>query len=571
MCWVPLTQRNTPPCMMGIKGPILALYMDDSSAVFISIHCERSPDAVALGSASVASFIQAQFPRIQLLDAYVDEGAPQIFERLSQLCSDHNVSGKWVIGFSLYSWNRRLGQAVAELCRKTFPDSLLVAGGPEVSARPEGLGIQDGGPFSVLIQGEGESALLKILTSWAHGQSVEPAIVQGEPENLSALPSPWLSGLLEGTKGALWELARGCPYGCTYCFESKGNHRVRYISEERFNQELDYFVQKQIPSVFVLDPTFNANNQRTLRILDRILEKAPDIHWHFEVRAERINRDQARRFAQLGASLQIGLQTADPEVSSRLNRPLDRAKFKQKIDILNQEGVVFGLDLIYGLPGDTLQGFMESINFAINLYPNHLDIFRLAVLPGTVLAGQAHDYGMDYNREPPYTLRSSASFPPQDLDKAERLARSVDFFYNKGRAVPWFNQVLYPLKKTPAQLFQLFADFMDAKKKPWDANLDSSYPASREAIMLEFLDEVFEKQKRSYLLPALWDVVRFHGAWARAMAEGITTTIDCNYDPDQLFGAGTLDLEEFCILAEMNPTKIRVRPGRGEPEVSIIS
>lgn len=545
--------------------------MADYSLIFVSIHCERGPDAVPLGAAAVASFVQAQFPHIQLLEAHIDEGAPQIFDRLSKLAAGPGGPVKKVLGFSLYSWNRKLSQTVAELYRKAHPDSLLIAGGPEVSARPEGLSTTEGGPFSVLVQGEGESALYKILEAWSRDHSLESAIVQGETEDLASLPSPWLSGLLQGTKGALWELARGCPYACTYCYESKGNHRLRYISEERFNQELDYFVQKQIPSVFVLDPTFNANNKRTIQILDRILEKAPDIHWHFEVRSELITRDQARRFAQLGASLQIGLQTADPEVSLRLNRPLDRAKFKQKIDILNQEGVIFGLDLIYGLPGDTLKGFMESLNFAINLYPNHLDIFRLAVLPGTVLAEEASQYGMEYVTEPPYTLRSSASFSRQDLDRAERLARSVDFFYNKGRAVPWFNQVLYPLQKSPAQLFQLFADFMDAKKKPWDANLDPSYPASREAIMLEFLHGLFEKQRLDYLLPAVWDVVRFHGAWARALAEGITTTIDCNYDPDQLFGGGVQDLEEFCVLADMNPTTIRVRPGRGEPEVSILS
>ncbi|AEJ18738.1 B12-binding domain-containing radical SAM protein [Gracilinema caldarium] len=554
--------------------------MTEYSLIFISIHCEQSPDAVALGAASVASFVQARFTRIRILDAYVDESPSQIFERLFRLCS--GASGppetlgpqeahRQVVGFSLYSWNRKLSLTVAALCREAFPDCFLVAGGPEVSARPEGLSTTEGGPFSVLIRGEGESAFQKVLEAWSAGIAPCQTIIDGKTEDITQLPSPWLSGLLKGKTTALWELARGCPYACSYCYESKGNHRLRYISEERFHQELDYFVQKQMHSVFVLDPTFNANNKRTLQILDRLIEKAPNIHWHFEVRAELLNRDQARRFAQLGASLQIGLQTADPEVSARLNRPLELAKFKQKIDILNQEGVVFGLDLIYGLPGDTLEGFLESLNVAINLYPNHLDIFRLAILPGTVLAEEASHYDMNYETEPPYTLRSSASFSRQDMDRAERLARAVDFFYNKGRAVPWFNQVLYPLHKTPAQLFLLFANFMDAKKKPWDANVDPSYPASREAIILEFLHGLFEKQKLDYLLPAVWDVVRFHGAWARALAEGITTTIDCNYDPDQLFGAGVLDLEEFCALADMNPTRIRVKPGRNEPEVSIIS
>ncbi|WP_304225680.1 B12-binding domain-containing radical SAM protein [Gracilinema caldarium] len=551
--------------------------MNDISLIFVSIHCEQGPEAVPLGAATVASYVDQNIAlkhSVHLMEAIVDEPPSRIFDRLSRLST--SVGGRPVVGFSLYSWNRNLAVAVARMYAQAHPGSLLVAGGPEVTARPIGLDKEAGGPFSVIVQGEGESALFQVLQAWSNGQFPSQSRVLGMTEDLAALPSPWLSGYLDasvikkdGFAGALWELARGCPYTCTYCYESKGNHRLRYISEERFERELEYFIAKNASSVFVLDPTFNANNKRTLQILDRLIEKATDIHWHFEIRAELLNRDQARRFAQLGASLQIGLQTADPEVSARVGRPLDRSKFKQKIDLLNQEGVVFGLDLMYGLPGDTLKGFMDSLDFAIELYPNHLDIFRLAVLPGTVLADQAAEYLMVYEPEPPYALISSSTFPREDMNAADRLSRSVDFFYNKGRAVAWFNQVLYPLKMGPSRFFQRFADFMDAQRKPWDANLDPQYPASREALILKFLDTLYEQQKIDYLLPAVWDVVRFHGAWARALAEGITTTIDCNYDPDQLFGSGIVDLEEFSALADMHPCRIRVQPGKMEPEVHI--
>jgi coproporphyrinogen III oxidase-like Fe-S oxidoreductase len=121
----------------------------------------------------------------------------------------------------------------------------------------------------------------------------------------------------------------------------------------------------------VLDPTFNANKERARRLLALIEEKACDIHWHFEVRAESLDRDLARRFAELGASLQIGLQTARPEVAAKIGRPLDRGLFASKIGLLNEEGAVFGLDLIYGLPGDDPDGFRSSLDFALSLYPNN--------------------------------------------------------------------------------------------------------------------------------------------------------------------------------------------------------
>jgi len=330
--------------------------------------------------------------------------------------------------------------------------------------------------------------------------------------------------------------------------------------------ELDLFVRSRVPSVFVLDPTFNADKKRAHRILDLLLDKAPQIHWHFEVRAESLDREMARKFAALGASLQIGLQTADRQVSLAVGRPLDRGRFASRIDLLNQEGAVFGLDLIYGLPGDTLAGYRESLNFALSLYPNNLDLFRLAVLPGTILAEQGRDRGLIALSHPPYLVQSTPTFSTSDLTKAERLSRATDRFYNQGRAVGWFNQVLHPLKLRPSVFLEGFADFLD-RNRAWDRLPTPQDPVALERLQLAYVDERYEKAKLDYLLPAVWDIVRFHGAWARALAEGIATDIEFNYDWRDVTGEAALDLEEFVSLAEFSPGRYRLRPSGGDVEV----
>jgi radical SAM superfamily enzyme YgiQ (UPF0313 family) len=54
------------------------------------------------------------------------------------------------------------------------------------------------------------------------------------------LTSPYLDGTLDLSKyeGALWELARGCPFKCSYCYESKGEKKVRLLPMERIEKEL---------------------------------------------------------------------------------------------------------------------------------------------------------------------------------------------------------------------------------------------------------------------------------------------------------------------------------------------
>ena len=53
--------------------------------------------------------------------------------------------------------------------------------------------------------------------------------------NLLELSSVYLDGTLDVSEygGALWELARGCPFKCSYCYESKGEKCVQYFSDER--------------------------------------------------------------------------------------------------------------------------------------------------------------------------------------------------------------------------------------------------------------------------------------------------------------------------------------------------
>ena len=72
--------------------------------------------------------------------------------------------------------------------------------------------------------------------------------------NLSELSSPYLDGTLDVSEygGALWELARGCPFKCSYCYESKGEKCVQYFSDERIEAELELFNKKNISQVFVL-------------------------------------------------------------------------------------------------------------------------------------------------------------------------------------------------------------------------------------------------------------------------------------------------------------------------------
>jgi radical SAM superfamily enzyme YgiQ (UPF0313 family) len=424
-----------------------------TTLILVSIHIKDSPQAVPLAAASLKAQLDSvpsisRRLNVSFNDYTVDNPADFIAADLCRNIPD-------MIGFSTYLWNRRLVLDACRIIKEKFPAVILFAGGAEATALP--LLLLDCAPFDFVIKGEGEIVLTEAMNRLLKGGTLEdipgvflkgaklnPEKDQQPVMDLNSLPSPYLTGTIDPGRysGLLWELSRGCPFKCSFCFESRGVAGVRQISADRIRKELEYFEEKKVTQVFVLDPTFNCDMKRAKKILRMILKTAPRIHFTFEIRVEFIDHEIARLFAGMNCSLQIGLESAVPEVLAKVNRTIDTAKFAEKISLLNQAGVIFGLDLIYGLPGDTINGFEKSLNDALRLQPNHLDIFPLAVLPGTALYDQAEAFSLNCLRDVPYTLISSPGFSESGMAQAECLKNACEIFYNRGGAAGWMFMAL---------------------------------------------------------------------------------------------------------------------------------
>jgi len=380
--------------------------------ILVSIHTAPSPQSVPLAAAFLKSFLHSRTdgddqPEILLEDLFLGDDTVSAAAKLARQRPE-------AIGFSVYTWNRKLCNRIATELKRTAPGVKLFCGGPEVTADPAGL-LSDA-PYDFAVIGEGEVPFHAACRAMQTGQPLTgiPGLVMRDDaasslnpvkplDDLAAIPSPWLDGTLHAAdyKGILWQLSRGCGFACDFCFDARGTRGVRRFPLERLEAELKLFAGSGVEQIFVLDSTFNQDTPRAKTILKMIARIAPQIHFHFEVRSEFIDRELAGLFARIPCSLQIGLQSADPQVLKAVNRVFNPADFRKKIGLLNSSGAVFGFDLIYGLPGDTLQGFAASLDFALSLYPNHLDIFPLAVLPGTALAKRSDAIGLQHLTAPP--------------------------------------------------------------------------------------------------------------------------------------------------------------------------
>jgi hypothetical protein len=88
----------------------------------------------------------------------------------------------------------------------------------------------------------------------------------------------------------------------------------------------------------------------------------------------------------------------------------------------------------------------------------------------------------------------------------------------------------------------------------------SSGPPSIEAEQLGFLQDAYASAGLGALLPALLDLVRLHGAWGRALAEGEESFLDLSYDPEEVLGAAVSGLAAFVRAATPLRARWRVLP-----------
>ena len=566
---------------------------------------ETSPQGLPLGAACIASSIKADSRTknefsVSLLDFSLEDedilqerknGGDQA---VSALLTEKLAAKKPdFVCFSVYVWNRVILEETCLLLKKMLSDCICIAGGPEVTASP--LSFKS---FDFMIAGQGERAMVELLDAMAKSEtgiidcneigrafgvqgvyrSAAPspqAVEHNEIIRACPLPpeltaSPYLDGTLDVSKygGALWELARGCPFKCSYCYESKGEKKIAYFPMERLEKEIELFAKKRIAQVFVLDPTYNASKERAIKMLRIIEKKAPGTFFYFEARAEFIDRELARAFARIPCCLQIGLQSANPEVLKNVHRTLEKKRFEKNIGFLNEEGVTFGFDLIYGLPGDNFKGFCESIDFALSLYPNNLELFCLSVLPGTDLHDAAKGFGMEWKSQPPYHVLRTPQFSEKDLAKAERLSLATNLFYTKGRAVAWFNSVIYVLKEKPSDFLKKFEEWLGNDKKTlastgsirdWTADENS---AQIEELQLAFIQKRFHESHKDRYLPAAEDLIRMHAALGRCTFDGSESTFTTHYHPDDVMSEYGTDIEFFTENCGKQKCRVRVFAGK---------
>lgn len=367
----------------------------------------------------------------------------------------------WMVGFTCYVWNIDRTLWIAEQLKLRQPELIVLLGGPEVT--DDNQRVLHHPAVDYAVTGEGEETFARLLANLAadgdgdgggfrhstlprekttaenllrppqaatrerlpdpQSTSSHPNPLpnsEATPIELDEISSPYGEGILDlGDGGRMsLETARGCRYRCRYCYYPKSHHGLRFLSPEQVLANLNYAVEHGAKEVVLLDPTLNQRPDFAdfLRLLRRG-NPTGSLTFSGELRAEGIDGQLAQLLRDANFhEVEIGLQSVEPKAWELMGRLTDLAAFERGVKAIIAEGITARVDLILGLPGDTVDSVRRGIDFLLHTGAyTETQIFNLSILPGTAFRRQAEQLGLRYQPWPPYYVLQTPTLDMEDI------------------------------------------------------------------------------------------------------------------------------------------------------------
>lgn len=208
-----------------------------------------------------------------------------------------------------------------------------------------------------------------------------------------------MSEMLENQPLSLYIHIPWCVEKCPYC--DFNSHAVKSAIPEQdyvvaLIKDLDADIARfaltarPLHSIFIGGGTpslFSAASIKSLlaQVLNRF-DHAADIEITLEANPGTVEADKFKGFFDAGVNrLSIGVQSFASDKLIKLGRIHDSNQAKTAAKLATECGVTsFNLDLMHGLPNQSLDNALDDLKTAISLNPNHISWYQLTIEPNTI-------------------------------------------------------------------------------------------------------------------------------------------------------------------------------------------
>lgn len=179
-----------------------------------------------------------------------------------------------------------------------------------------------------------------------------------------------------------------CHDICGYCdFVRVGYHTGlvdKYLIQLRNDLKK---IEPPVSSIYIGGGTPSALNLDQLNLLFDSIQHLirQEIEITIEVNPDSLTLDKAELFVRNKVNrVSLGVQSTHDEMLKRIDRTHTFDDVKQSVEILNRVGLSnYSLDLIYGLPEQTIDELSDDIDEIVKLNPKHISLYSLTIEPNS--------------------------------------------------------------------------------------------------------------------------------------------------------------------------------------------
>jgi len=407
-----------------------------------------------LGTLYVASSLARAGHEVRFLDgAFMGHDA--ILDEVATFRAD------WVgIHSTAFGW--KAARRVAADVRARLPRAFVCAGGPYPTAAPERC-LAEEPALDAAVVGEGERTAVEVLErmgagldlagvrgiAWRdEGGTIRLNLPRAPDTRLDELPFPDRSFLGDAARylppPAMYRRApvavvmtsRGCNRQCIFCFQLDRARRggVRYRSVENVLAEVELCLAQGFREIKFIDDTFAQDRRRALAIAREIRRRGLDFTWFASACVNQVDPELLQAFREAGCwAILFGVESGVQRNLNTLRKGITLAQARNAVRWAKQAGLHVQTTFVLGIPGETTQDALQTIDFACELAPDVASFHALVPFPGTWLHDHAHELGTVSAELTDYTYQGAA-FVPHGMTREEIQAlrqRAYRRFYSR--------------------------------------------------------------------------------------------------------------------------------------------
>jgi len=269
-----------------------------------------------------------------------------------------------------------------------------ILGGPHATFYPEAVMEEC---IDIICRGEGEHALLELADAIDKGKNITKIknlwvkkngrvfrnVVRPLINNLDSLPFPdrdFYQKEYRMSSVMIFLTSRGCPYECTFCFNSKAKsmykNKGKYIRrrsvENIISEILEAKEKHNIKTVIFIDDVFTLDREWVVKFC-RKYKKTIRLPFSIETRADLIDESLVKELKDAGCfSVEIGVETGNEKTRNTvLEKNLSDKEIENTAFLLKKHGIGVSTYNMLALPGETLEDSLKTVVFNIKLKPDH--------------------------------------------------------------------------------------------------------------------------------------------------------------------------------------------------------